>query len=74
MLHLADVVEVPVRNLLLGSQLLHLVQQDVHLELGAQVLQATVAERLPVVDQDGGKQTGSQYGHTSSPFSDVPEI
>lgn len=41
------VVEVSVRNLLLSRQLLHLVQEDVHLKLGAQVLKATVAERLP---------------------------
>lgn len=41
------VVEVSVGNLLLGGQFLHLVQEDVHLKLGAQVLEATVAERLP---------------------------
>lgn len=44
--HLSDVVEIPVRHLLLGGQLLHLVEQHVHLELGAQVLQPAVAERL----------------------------
>lgn len=49
-------------NLLLGRQLLHLVQQDVHLELGAQVLEATVAERLPAEDKDDiGRFVG---GHT----------
>lgn len=42
------VVEVSVGNLLLSGQLLHLVQEDVHLELGAQVLEAPVAERLTV--------------------------
>lgn len=36
--HLADVVEVSVWHLLLRSQLLHLVEQHVHLKLGAQVL------------------------------------
>lgn len=44
--HLADVVEISVWHLLLGGQLLHLVEQHVHLELGAQVLQPAVAERL----------------------------
>lgn len=44
---LAYVVKVSVGNLLLGCQLLHLVQQDVHLEFGAEVLQTAVAERLP---------------------------
>ena len=42
--HLADVVEVSVRDFLLFRQLLHLVQQDVHLELGAQVLQTAIAK------------------------------
>lgn len=45
--NLPNVVEVSVGDLLLSGQLLHLVQEDVHLELGAQVLEATVAERLP---------------------------
>lgn len=36
------------RNLLLSCQLLHLIQENVHLELGAQVLETAVAERLPV--------------------------
>lgn len=51
--HLPDVVEVTVGHLLLGCQLLHLVEQHVHLELGAQVLQAAVAEGFdgPIDDQ-----------------------
>lgn len=47
-LYLPYVVEVSVRNLLLSCQLLHLIQENVHLELGAQVLETAVAERLPV--------------------------
>lgn len=42
--HLADVVEISVWHLLLGGQLFHLIEQHVHLELGAQVLQPAVAE------------------------------
>lgn len=45
---LSYVVEVSVWNFLLSGQLLHLIQEDVHLEFRAQVLQAAVAERLPV--------------------------
>lgn len=54
--YLADVVEVSVGHLLLGCQLLHLVQQDVHLELGAQVLQTPVAEGLPVHKARGNRK------------------
>lgn len=50
--HLADVVEISVWHLLLGSQLFHLIEQHMHLELGAQVLQPAVAERL-----SGGRRT-----------------
>lgn len=46
--YLTDVIEVPVWDFLLRCQLFHLVQQDVHLELGAQILQTTVAEGLSV--------------------------
>jgi len=42
------VVEVSMWNFLLSCQLLHLIQEDVHLEFRAQELQAAVAERLPV--------------------------
>lgn len=42
--YLADVVEVSMRDFLLCCQLLHLIEQDVHLELGAQVLQTAVTE------------------------------
>lgn len=35
-------------DFLLCCQLFHLIQEDVHLELGAQVLQSPVAEGLPV--------------------------
>lgn len=52
--HLPDVVEIAVRHLLLGSQLLHLVEQHVHLELGAQVLQPAVAEGLSGRTRTGG--------------------
>lgn len=51
------VVEVSVRNLLLSRQLLHLIQEDVHLKLGAQVLKAAVAERLPVKVIHGRSET-----------------
>lgn len=43
-----DIVEVPVRHGLLRGQLAQLVQQHVQLELGRQVRQPPVAERLPV--------------------------
>lgn len=46
--HLTDVVEVSMRDFFLRRQLFHLVEQDVHLELGAEVLQTAVAERLSV--------------------------
>lgn len=36
-------------DFLLCCQLFHLVQQDVHLELGAKILQTPVAEGLSVV-------------------------
>ena len=42
--HLADVVEISVWHLLLRGQLLHFVEQHVHLELGAQVLEPAVTE------------------------------
>ena len=46
--HLSDVVEVAVRHLFLAHRLLHLVQERVQVELGAEVPQAPEAERLPV--------------------------
>lgn len=46
--HLTDVVEVSMRDFFLRCQLFHLIEQDVHLELGAEVLQTAVAERLSV--------------------------
>lgn len=36
------------RDFFLRRQLFHLIEQDVHLELGAEVLQTAVAERLSV--------------------------
>lgn len=48
--HLTDIVKVSMRDFFLCRQLLHLVQQDVHLELGAQILQAAVAEGLPAAE------------------------
>lgn len=50
--HLTDVVEVSMRDLLLRRQLFHLIEQDVHLELGAEVLQTAVAERLSVAKKN----------------------
>lgn len=44
--HLTDIVKVSMWDLLLCCQLFHLIQQDVHLELGAKILQTTVAEGL----------------------------
>ena len=61
--HLADVVEVSVWNLLLGGQLLHLVEQHVHLELGAQVLSPTVAEGLSGQEEN----TAGALGHKEAP-------
>ena len=51
--HLSDIVEVPVRHRLLSRQLPELVEEQVQLELGRQVGQASVAERLegPVGDE-----------------------
>lgn len=51
--HLTDIVEVSMWDFLLCCQLFHLIQQDVHLELGAKILQTTVAEGLSVAN---GKQ------------------
>lgn len=42
-------------DFLLCCQLFHLIQQDVHLELGAEILQTTVAEGLPVAKGDKNK-------------------
>ena len=53
---LSYVVEVSVWNFLLSCQLLHLIQEDVHLEFRAQVLQAAVAERLPVKHHHNGNR------------------
>lgn len=44
--HLTDIVEVSMWHFLLSCQFFHLIQQYMHLELGAQVLQTTVAEGL----------------------------
>ena len=46
--HLSDVVEVAMRDLLLTGRLLHLVEERVQVELGAEIPQAPEAERLPV--------------------------
>lgn len=53
--HLTDIVEVPMWDLLLRCQLFHLIQQDVHLELGAKILQTTVAEGLSVAKGNNNK-------------------
>ena len=42
-------------DFLLCCQLLHLIQQDVHLELGAKILQTTVAEGLSVAKRNTNK-------------------
>lgn len=55
--NLADIVEISVWHLLLGGQLLHLIEQHVHLELGAQVLQPAVTERLSGQEEN---QVGAQ--------------
>jgi hypothetical protein len=44
--YLADIVEIPVRDGLLGGQLSQLVEKDVQLELVRQVGQTSVAEAL----------------------------
>ncbi len=46
--HLTDVVEVSMWDFFLRRQLFHLIQQDVHLKLGAKILQTTIAEGLSV--------------------------
>lgn len=43
-------------DFLLCCELFHLIQQDVHLELGAKILQTAVAEGLSVV-----KETKNKY-------------
>lgn len=53
--HLTDIVEVSMWDFLLRCQLFHLIQQDVHLELGAKILQTTVAERLSVAKGNKNK-------------------
>ena len=45
--YLSDIVEVPVRHLLLAGTLAHLIEQSVQLVLGLQVVQAPETERLP---------------------------
>lgn len=47
-IHLTDIVKVSVWDFLLRCQLFHLIQQDVHLELGAEILQTSVAKGLSV--------------------------
>ena len=47
--YLPDVIEVSMRHTLLSSQLLHLIEQVVQVELGRQVGQAAVGEGLAVV-------------------------
>lgn len=42
-------------DFLLRCQLFHLIQQDVHLELGAKILQTTVAEGLSVAKGHNNK-------------------
>lgn len=53
--HLTDIVKVSMWDFLLRSQLFHFIQQDVHLELGAKVLQTTVAEGLSVAKRNKNK-------------------
>lgn len=57
--HLTDIVEVSMWDFLLCGQLFHLIQQDVHLELGAEILQTTVAEGFSVAM--GNKKTNSFF-------------
>lgn len=47
-IHLTDIVKVSVWDFLLCCQLFHLIEQDVHLELGAEILQTSVAKGLSV--------------------------
>ena len=47
-IHLTDIVKVTVWDFLLRCQLFHLIEQDVHLELGAEILQTSVAKGLSV--------------------------
>ena len=54
--HLSDVVEVAMRDLLLTGRLLHLVEERVQVELGAEVLESTEAERLAAGDQHNRMQ------------------
>lgn len=54
--HLTDIVKVSMWDFLLCCQLFHLIQQDVHLKLGAEILQTTVAEGLSVA-RGNKKQT-----------------
>lgn len=42
--YLANVVKISMRNLFLSSKFLHLVQQDMHLELRTEVLQPPVTK------------------------------
>ena len=58
--YFANIVEVPVVDGLLGRQLAQLVEQHVQLELGRQVRQPTVAERLPVENGSGRRSAVSR--------------
>lgn len=44
--HLTDIIKVSMWDFLLRCQLFHLIEQDVHLEFGAEVLQTSIAEGL----------------------------
>lgn len=46
--HLTDIIKVSMWDFLLCCQLFHLIEQDVHLEFGAEVLQTSIAEGLSV--------------------------
>lgn len=58
--HLTDIVKVSMWDFFLRCQLFHLIQQDVHLKLGAKILQTTVAEGLSVAKGNKG------FVHTAS--------
>lgn len=46
--HLAGVVEIAMRHRLLGSQLTQLVEEHVHLILGRQITETSIAEGFPI--------------------------
>lgn len=50
--YLTNIVKVSMGNLFLCCKLLHLIQKDVHLEFGAEILKPTIAKRLSVGKED----------------------